>query len=148
MDGVVPDEFAKLFNIVFTPNLQRYPIDTRYLEYVKLGKGRVISIPDIDTKLEAVGVTEVNDPEEVKAAEALLRLFAEFTYISTLLATGGKTTLIKSAGSQQFGFSPLHIGHLTSDTVKRLSEAMQEMPRKEFTQMLVKQTGNPVFVSL
>jgi hypothetical protein len=148
MVGVDPVRFGELYKISFSPDLKRYPVDARYLKFVKLEKGKVIVVPGIDSLLKDVGITEVKDPEEEKAAEALLRLFAEFTYVSTLLANGGSGELIRSAGSNFIGFSPMHLGHLTSDTVKRLSDAMKVMPREKFTKLLVEQTGNPAYTTL
>lgn len=144
MEGVVPGEFAKLFNITFIPNLQRYPMDTNYIEFVKLAKdNKVVPVPGYEDKIKDVGTVAISDPKQIEAAKLILDTFKKFTYIATMLSGN---QMVQTAGTERIGFSLMNMGSINPDVVARLSEAMAKVPFTDWVQQLFDQFKNPGLV--
>lgn len=145
LEGVVPGEYAKLFDIVFVPDLHRRPIDIRYIDYVKVTTGnKVVPVKDYEEKIKDVGTVEIDDPKQIEAAKLILNTFKNFTYIATMLSGGGQ--FIQTVGTERIGFSLMHMGHLTPDKVATLAEKMADVPMDQWEQRLFKEYNNPSFV--
>lgn len=145
LKGVVPGEYAKLYGIVFTPDLQRRPIDTRYLEFVKVTTGnKVVPVKDYEERIKDVGTVKIDDPKQIEAVKLMLNTFKNFTYIATMLSGGNH--LIQTAGTERIGFSLLHMGHLTPQKVATLAEKMADVPMDQWEQRLISEYKNPSLV--
>lgn len=145
MEGVVPGEYAKLFNITFIPNLQRYPIDTRYLDFVKLAKGnKVQPVANYKDKIKDVGTMVVTDPKQIEAAKLIMDTFKKFTYISTMLSGH---QFVQTAGTERIGFSLMNPGGITPDKVAAMAVKIAETPMEKWEQQLFEQFKNPSFLS-
>jgi hypothetical protein len=140
MEGVNPEQYAKLFNYEFAPNLTKYPIDTRYLEFVKIEKGEVVVAVSLDKALADIGNVSVETPEEEAAARLLFDLFNRYTYAATLLS-GGQNVI--TAGLERLGFSLMHQGHLSKDVVARLAVGMKSQTLEEHGKVIAVQFKNP-----
>lgn len=131
-----------MLGISFNPDLRKYPVlgILTALPYVRLEKGKVEVIPDLDVKTKEMGVTEVSSMEDIESARILMKLFRDYTYVMTVLRGGGH---IYMAGVNQFGFNAMQPGHLTLESVQRFAKAMKNLPRDEFNEKLLDQVGNP-----
>lgn len=143
LEGVVPNEYAKLFNIQFVPNLQKYPMDVSKLEFVKLAKGnKAAPVTDYLEKVKDVGTITVEDPKQIEAAKMILDTFKKFTYISSLLYSNG-SGMVQTAGTERIGFSLMSMGNLSPENVANLATKMVDVPMEQWEQKLMEQFNNP-----
>ena len=72
MEGSDPAEYARLFGHSFAPDLKSYPIgDLTLLDYLRLAHGEVVSVEDIEQRLEDSSIIKTQTPEEEAAARLL-----------------------------------------------------------------------------
>ncbi len=140
LDGADPEAYAALFNYTYDVSLTRNPIDTRYLECVKMEKGIVVGVGSLDKALEKVGNIEATTPGQIEAAKLLFDVFKKFSYAATLLS-GGQTTI--TAGLERLGFTLMNQGQLTVDVVNRLAEGMARKSMEDHEKEIAEQFNQP-----